>query len=88
MKHLIFALQLKGHLTHGEGRLHAKTSASSQTLRTLLTIKGVQPSIERYLAEHAGYQTNRYQPLEPKLQEEITRRWGDVIRRYGYEREK
>jgi hypothetical protein len=46
----------------------------------------VLPRIERYLAEHAGYQTNRYKPLDPELQDEITRRWGEVIRRYGYER--
>jgi hypothetical protein len=46
----------------------------------------VLPRIERYLAEHAGYQTNRYRPLDSALQNEITRRWGAVIRRYGYER--
>ncbi len=45
------------------------------------------PKIEKYLAQHAGYQTNRYKPLDPKLQAEITHRWGEVIRRYGYERE-
>jgi hypothetical protein len=45
----------------------------------------VQPRIERYLAEHAGYQTNRYSSLGPELRAEITRRWGHVIRRYGYQ---
>jgi hypothetical protein len=44
------------------------------------------PAFERYLAEHAGYRTNRYKPLDRALEQEITRRWGDVIRRYGYER--
>jgi hypothetical protein len=46
----------------------------------------LRPRIERYLAEHAGYKTNRYAPLTPTLHNEITRRWGEVIRRYGYER--
>ena len=46
------------------------------------------PKIERYRAEHVAYQTNRYKPLDPKLQEEITDRWGEVIRQYGYERPK
>jgi hypothetical protein len=46
----------------------------------------VRPRLEQYLAAHAGYRTNRYNPLPPDLQAEITRRWGAVIRRYGYER--
>ena len=48
--------------------------------------EAVRPRIEQYLAEHAGYQTNRYKPLDPQVQEKITLLWGDVIRRYGYER--
>ena len=48
--------------------------------------EAVRPRIEHYLAEHADYQTNRYRPLDPALEAEITRRWCDVIRRYGYER--
>jgi hypothetical protein len=48
--------------------------------------ESVQPRVEKYLADHAGYQTNKYKPLDPKVQAEITHRWGDVIRRYGYER--
>jgi omega-hydroxy-beta-dihydromenaquinone-9 sulfotransferase len=44
----------------------------------------VLPSIEKYLADNAGYQTNRYKPLDPALQAEITRRWGSVIQQYGY----
>ena len=46
----------------------------------------VLPAVQKYLAEHAGYQTNRYKPLDPRLQEQITQRWGEIIRRYGYER--
>jgi len=38
---------------------------------------------EAYLATLKGYETNRYQ-LTPGQRAEITRRWGDVIRRYGY----
>jgi hypothetical protein len=40
--------------------------------------------LREYLAGVADYQTNRYE-LTPELRAEITRRWGDVIRRYGYE---
>jgi hypothetical protein len=43
----------------------------------------VRPRLERFLAAQSGYKTNRYR-LEPGLRDEITRRWGDVIRRYGY----
>jgi hypothetical protein len=42
--------------------------------------------VEMYLKEHAGYQTNRYNALPPQVEAEVTRRWGKVIRRYGYER--
>lgn len=44
------------------------------------------PRFQKYLAENAEYQTNRYRPLDPALQAEITRRWGNVIERYGYEK--
>jgi hypothetical protein len=43
----------------------------------------VQPHLERYLAGLRGYETNRYE-VSPALEAEIGRRWGDVIRRYGY----
>jgi hypothetical protein len=46
----------------------------------------VLPRLEEYLASVAGYETNRYQ-LTPEQRAEIGRRWGDVIRRYGYENE-
>jgi hypothetical protein len=46
----------------------------------------VRPRIERYLAEHAGYRTNRYPRLSPELRAEIGHRWGLVIRRYGYDK--
>jgi hypothetical protein len=43
----------------------------------------LRPRLEGYVASLAGYETNRYQ-LAPARREEITRRWGEVIRRYGY----
>ena len=43
-----------------------------------------RPRMQEYLAENAGYQTNKYPDLSPDLRAEITRRWGDVIRKYGY----
>jgi hypothetical protein len=45
--------------------------------------ESVQPRMEAYLAQVAGYQTNRYD-LSPERREEITRRWNAVIHRYGY----
>jgi hypothetical protein len=48
----------------------------------------VRPRVERYLEEHADYQTNRYKPLPGQLEAEIARRWADVIRRYGYQRQR
>jgi hypothetical protein len=41
------------------------------------------PRLEAYLASVKGYETNRYQ-LTPQQRDEINRRWGPVIRRYGY----
>lgn len=43
----------------------------------------VRPRLEEYLAGSAEYQPNQYR-LPPALQNEITHRWGPVIRRYGY----
>lgn len=44
------------------------------------------PRLKTYLDASAGYRTNRYPDLDPALRAEIERRWGDVIRRYGYDR--
>jgi omega-hydroxy-beta-dihydromenaquinone-9 sulfotransferase len=41
------------------------------------------PHLEHYLASVKGYETNRYE-LAPDKRAEITRRWGEVIRRQGY----
>jgi hypothetical protein len=43
-----------------------------------------EPHVERYLAGVKGYETNRYL-LTPAEQAAVTRRWGAVIRRYGYD---
>jgi hypothetical protein len=48
--------------------------------------EAVRPRLEGYLAAHAGYKTNRYE-LAPGLRAEVARRWGEVIRRYGYAEE-
>jgi hypothetical protein len=46
----------------------------------------VQPHLERFWQEQSGYQTNRYPTLSDEVRAEITRRWGAVIDRYGYQR--
>lgn len=43
----------------------------------------VLPRLEEYLAGVKGYETNRYE-LTPPLRAEIDRRWGHIIRQYGY----
>lgn len=44
-----------------------------------------EPAVREHLAGTAGYRTNRYRELAPSLRDEITHRWGAVIRRYGYD---
>jgi hypothetical protein len=46
----------------------------------------VLPRLKEYLDANTDYKTNRYKPLAPELEGEIARRWGTVIRQYGYER--
>jgi hypothetical protein len=46
----------------------------------------VLPRLQSYLETMRDYQTNRY-TLTPELRAEIGRRWGDIIRRYGYAQE-
>jgi hypothetical protein len=60
-----------------------------ESLYDHLTLGGferVLPRIEQYLAQVAGYQTNRYEMPADK-REMVARRWGRVIRQYGYARE-
>jgi hypothetical protein len=44
----------------------------------------VLPRLEAYLQKASDYETNRYD-LPAELESEITRRWGAVIRRLGYD---
>jgi len=46
----------------------------------------VLPALEKYLAGCADYRTNRYQ-VSPEQRAEIDRRWGPLMRKYGYARE-
>jgi len=43
------------------------------------------PRLQEYLASIKGYETNKYQ-LSDKERDEISKRWGEVIDRYGYAR--
>lgn len=45
----------------------------------------LRPKLERYLADNARYERNKWQPSEAQVAE-ITRRWGEVMERYGYGR--
>ena len=44
----------------------------------------VVPALNQYLATVANYKKNQY-ALTPELHAEITRRWGGVIKQYGYD---
>ncbi len=43
----------------------------------------VEPHLDRYLAGTKDYKTNRYE-IAPELRDQIDRRWGRFMRRYGY----
>lgn len=45
-----------------------------------------QPRISAYLEQQKGYETNKFKPLPPDVESDITRRWGEVIDRFGYAR--
>jgi hypothetical protein len=42
-----------------------------------------RPKLDEYLSQNAGYETNKFQ-MTVADRGEVTARWGDVIRRYGY----
>jgi hypothetical protein len=44
----------------------------------------IQPGIQAYMDRTKGYETNKYD-MTPELRAEIGRRWGEVIRRLGYD---
>ena len=68
-------------------RATASTPPAKQARRPRSLGNSFQPRLENYLAGIAGYQTNKYEKLSPELRAEITRRWGTVIRKYGYDTE-
>ena len=43
----------------------------------------LRPRLNEYLMQHSNYERNQFQ-LTPAQRELVTRRWGDVICRYGY----
>ncbi len=43
-----------------------------------------RPRIEEYQRQNVGYETNKYELTAPQ-QAAVSARWGEVIRRYGYE---
>ena len=45
--------------------------------------QSVRPALEAHLAGLKDYKTNRYE-ITPQMREEISRRWGTVIEKYGY----
>ncbi len=49
------------------------------------SFENLRPHLERYLGENAQYERNRWQPSEAQVTE-VTRRWREVIERYGYNR--
>mgnify|MGYP002623642091 CR=1 FL=1 len=44
-----------------------------------------RPAVEAHLAAQKSYRTNRHEPLEPEVMEEVTARWSPYFTRYGYE---
>src|SRR5262245_66523680 len=60
MKELVFALEFKGNAAPVPGsdkKLQAKTSATSQTLRSVLKADGVQATVESAAAGSAGFES-------------------------------
>lgn len=79
MKQLVFALQFKGKASPVpgvEGKLRAKTRASSQVLRTVLTGKGVEPKLESRPSEAAIFESEVQMTGEGTFQESGTIKYG------------
>ena len=51
--------------------------------RWLGGFEAVRPKIEEYMNRTRDYATNKYR-LAPEQKAEVTRRWGDTIRLWGY----
>jgi hypothetical protein len=58
MTQLVFALQFSGTATSGgNGVLRAKATAGSQTLRTVFSASGLQPSVESVVGGSAAFES-------------------------------
>ena len=81
MKELVFALEFKGSAAPVPGsdkKLQAKTSATSQTLRSILTAGGIQASVESAGAGSASFQSEVEIVGEGMFIESGTIRYGDA----------
>jgi len=62
------------------------TAGEMRKLYAALQLEGFdvyRPKLDEYLQRNAGYETNKFQ-MSDADRTEVTARWGDVIRRYGY----
>jgi len=58
MKKVEFALQFKGAVTPGaDGKLQAKTAASSQAIKTVLSAAGVEATVESVGGDSANFES-------------------------------
>ncbi|MGH7865317.1 MAG: hypothetical protein ACREQB_10025 [Candidatus Binataceae bacterium] len=58
MRQIAFALQFKGIVGPGaDGKLQAKTSASSQAIKTVLGASGIEASIESVAGDNATFES-------------------------------
>ena len=81
MKELVFALEFKGNagpVPGSDKRLQAKTSATSQTLRSILGADGIQASVESAGAGSASFQSEVEIVGEGMFVESGTIQYGDA----------
>jgi len=81
MKELVFALEFKGNagpVPGSDKRLQAKTSATSQTLRSILSADGIQASVESAGAGSASFQSEVEIVGEGMFVESGTIQYGDA----------
>ena len=81
MKELVFALEFKGNagpVPGSDKRLQAKTSATSQTLRSILRADGIQASVESTGAGSASFQSEVEIVGEGMFVESGTIQYGDA----------
>ena len=81
MKELVFALEFRGSAAPVPGsdkKLHAKTSATSQTLRSVLKADGIQAAVESAGAESASFESEVEIVAEGMFVESGSIRYGDA----------